>query len=620
MCGIIGIAARTPVSDRAALARGRDAFCHRGPDAADAWWSEDGRVGLAHRRLAIIDLSERGRQPMADARDDYRIVFNGEIYNFEEVRAALAGRGHEFRTRTDTEVILEAYREWGTECLSHLNGMFAFALFDRSRQTIFLARDRAGEKPLFYRRTSNGLTFASELKGLFLADPTATRRLSHGAFQQYLAFGYVTDGECIIDGIEKLAAAHAAEYHVGDGSWRVWQWWSLPEPPEAAAPDAERLVDELEALLTTSVRRQLVADVPVGVLLSGGLDSSIIAALAARQSGRVRTFNIAFPGSGSYDESPYARAVAAHCGTEHTELVAEPATVDLLPRLAIQYDEPIADSSMVPTYLVSRLIRQHATVALGGDGGDELFGGYPHYSWLLRQVELRRCIPAGARAVAASLAARLPAGTRGRNQLLGLRGGIGQAIAHVNMYFDQRSRRALSPLAAPGGLRIEALRADYAPERYSPLQRATRTDFGTYLTDDILVKVDRASMLTSLEVRAPFLDADVIELAFGRVPDPLRATARERKVLLRRLGARLLPRDMDLRRKQGFMLPLHQWFGGPWGTYMESVLRDAPPSLFRPAAIDSLFAGQRRGRNNVQRIFALTVFELWRREYGISLG
>ena len=623
MCGIIGVASRTPVTEREPLTRGRDAFCHRGPDAAGAWWSEDSRVGLAHRRLAISDLSERGHQPMADTRDDYRIVFNGEIYNFEAVRATLEARGHVFRSRSDTEVVLEAYREWGTDCLSRLHGMFALALFDRTTRTLFLARDRAGEKPLFYRRTAERLTFASELKGLLLADPTVSRTITPRAFEEYLAFGYVTGAECIFEGVQKLPPAHAATFQVDDGAWHMWRWWSLPEPAAERAPavPVDALTDELETLLSESVRRQLVADVPVGVLLSGGLDSSIVAAIAARTSARVRTFNIAFPGSGSFDESPYARQVAAQDPPMLlvVERVAEPATVELLPLLAAQYDEPLADSSMVPTYLVSRLIREHATVALGGDGGDELFGGYPHYSWLLRQRDLRVPGSRPFRAVASAAASRLALGTRGRNQLLALGGDIGDAIAHVNMYFDRRSRALLSPLVDRRGDRVESVRARATAPTLSALQRATRTDFVTYLPDDILVKVDRASMLTSLEVRAPFLDVGLVDFAFGRVPDPLRATTTDRKILLRRLGARLLPPSLDLRRKQGFMLPLHQWFAGPWGSYLESVLRDAPPELFRPAAITALFDGQRKGRNNVQRIYALAMFELWRREYAVGI-
>jgi asparagine synthase (glutamine-hydrolysing) len=312
--------------------------------------------------------------------------------------------------------------------------------------------------------------------------------------------------------------------------------------------------------------------------------------------------------------------VARHFGTEHTELEAAPATCSLLPELARQFDEPIADSSMVPTYLVSRLIREHAHVALGGDGGDELFGGYPHYNWLIQQERTRRFLPRRLRAAAGALAASAPVGLSGRHHLIGFSDGIERSVAHVNMYFDARSRaRLLAPMT--GGRLLTP-----APELHkaglcqgsSPLQMATSVDFQSYLPDDLLVKVDRASMLTSLEVRAPWLDHRLVEFAFGRVPDRLRATGRERKVLTRRLARRLLPSGLNLERKQGFSLPLASWFRGAWGAFMEGVLAEADPGLFDPGFLRALVEGQRRGRGNTQRLFALTLFELWRREYRVS--
>ncbi len=364
---------------------------------------------------------------------------------------------------------------------------------------------------------------------------------------------------------------------------------------------------------------------PVGILLSGGIDSSLVTAMATRvSSSPIRTFTISFPGHGAYDEGPYAAAVARHLGTEHTELQAEPATVDLLPQLAEQYDEPMADSSMVPTYLVSRLIRQHATVALGGDGGDELFGGYPHYSWLQQQERFRRLVPRPLRRLVGTTAAHLlPVGLRGRNHLIGLSGDLASGIAHVNVYFDAVARqRVLAPevAAVVAACSPEESRRRLCRSELSPLQQATRVDFSGYLPDDILVKVDRASMLTSLEVRAPWLDHRIIELAFSRVPDRLRATTSERKVLPRLLAARLLPPGMDLRRKQGFSLPLRAWFKGDWGRAITAILAEADPHLFRRHEVESLIAGQRRGFSNTARLFALAIFELWRRQYRVAIG
>ena len=368
MCGIIGIASKQAVVDRSWLAVGRDSMGHRGPDDAGEWWSTDGCVGFGHSRLSIIDLSPGGHQPMQDAAGELTIVFNGEIYNFSELREELAAKGAVFRSQSDTEVILAAYREWGADCLARLNGMFAFAIYDARQQTIFLARDRAGEKPLFYHRSGGVLRFASELKGL-LADATLPRRIDPEALDCYLAMGYVPGERCILQGFNKLPPAHALRVDLQTGATKIWRYWQLPELEASAAHgrvDETALLDELENLLEDTVRRQLVADVPVGVLLSGGVDSSLVTAMAVRASSKVKTFTIRFPGHGTLDETEHARLIARYFDTEHVELEAAPTTADLLPRLACQFDEPMVDSSMIPTFLVSQLVRQHCTVALGG--------------------------------------------------------------------------------------------------------------------------------------------------------------------------------------------------------------------------------------------------------------
>lgn len=632
MCGIVGIASLQPINNQESLLTMRNTLAHRGPDDAGAWWSANAQVGLAQQRLAIIDLSPAGHQPMVDGAGQLQIVFNGEIYNYQALRHELQLRGHHFRTASDTEVILEAYREWGDDCLTQLNGMFAFALYDGTRKRLLIARDRAGEKPLFYRFTAGRLSFASELKAL-MADPAMPREVDLTALNFYLTYGYVPGEMCMLRDVQKLPAAHALAFELETGRLRTWRYWQLPQmpSPKTACASGDDLVEELEALLLDSVRLRMIADVPVGVLLSGGIDSSLITALAARVSSKpVKTFTITFPGHEAFNEGPFARQVADHFATEHTELVAEAASVELLPELARQFDEPMADSSMVPTYLVSRQIRAHATVALGGDGGDELFGGYWHYSWIQRQERLRRLIPSPVRTAAGTAAERwMPMGARGRNHLIGFGNGLGRTLAHINMFFDAASRRELmTPMFSDGGHFSPANSPAYSPERYkselsmrgqTALQRATALDFATYLADDLLVKVDRASMLTSLEVRAPWLDHRLIEFAFGRVPDSLRATEKECKVLPRRLAEQLLPPTLNLRRKQGFSLPLRSWFKGDWGRFITSVLSEADPRLFHQQIIQNLIATQKRGYDNTQRLFALTMFELWRREYRISL-
>ena len=622
MCAIAGIASNAEPPDEELLERMRDLMAHRGPDSCGLAVSADRAVGLAHRRLAIIDLSPAGHQPMLGADGATAITFNGEIYNYRELREVLEAKGHRFRSASDTEVLLAAYTEWDLECLSRLTGAFAFGLYDERCRRLLLARDRAGEKPLFYRRHAGRLVFASELKAL-MADPSLARRLDPSAFEHFLAYGYAPGDRSILQGVGKLPPGHAATFEVPTGEWRVWPYWQLPQADADSGAALDDLALELEGLLEQSVRRQLVADVPVGILLSGGLDSGLVTAMAARVSpSPPHTFTVTFPGHGAHDEAPYARAIAGHFGTEHTELPGEPQSVDTLAALAKQFDEPIGDSAIVPTYLLSRLIRRHATVALGGDGGDELFGGYPHYSWLLRQERWRETVPGVVRSGVARAAERLPMGLAGRHHLIGMSDGAARSIAHVNMFFDRRSRQRLAK-----GLRFEASttspearRASLCDPRASLLQASMQADFRSTLADAYLVKVDRASMLASLEVRAPWLDHRIIEFAYTKVPDRFRATAHERKILPRRLGARLLPSSLDLRRKQGFTMPLAAWFGGEWGRFMEGVLRDADPRLFDRTVINELIAGQRRGRANTNRLFALTMFELWRREYRVEVA
>jgi len=594
---------------------------HRGPDDAGEWWSGDGRVGLGHRRLAIIDLSKAGHQPMQDSTRAFTIVFNGEIYNFVELRKELVARGAVLRSHSDTEVILAAYREWGTECLSRLNGMFSFAIHDAQKHTVFLARDRAGEKPLFYHHAAGTIRFGSELKAL-LADASLPRSIDPEAMDCYLAMGFVPGERCILKGFRKLPPAHALEFDLKGGLARLWQYWEVPAlegDASRGAVDEVALLDELESLLEDSVRRQLVADVPVGVLLSGGVDSSLITAMAVRASKRVRTFTIGFPGHGTLDEREHASLIARHFGTQHTELVAEPATADLLPSLARQFDEPLVDSSMIPTYLVSRLVREQCTVALGGDGGDELFGGYSQYSRLLWMQGRMGPIPRQVRRGVSLAAGKfLPVGFRGRNWVQGLGADLQNGLPLIASYFDATTRRRLMSVYPGWQTSAEGVFQSRVPENLDLLQRATRTDFQNYLAEDILVKVDRASMLHSLEVRAPLLDFRLIEFAFAKVPSHLKTTDQTKKILLKRLASRVLPPAFDRHRKQGFSIPLADWLkGGAFRELFHDVLRD-PQCIFDSRTVNSLLRGQDRGRGNGERLFALVIFELWRRAYGVT--
>ncbi len=622
MCGILGIASQRPIPRGAWLSAGCDAVRHRGPDDSGEWWSEDGRVGLGHRRLAIIDLSPGGHQPMEHVEGQLHIVFNGEIYNYVSLRDELRSLGHAFRSDSDTEVILAAYCEWGLDCLSRLNGMFAFALYDNRRKQFMMARDRAGEKPLFYSLSDGTLRFASELKAL-MADPALPRRIEPAALDCYLSLGFVPGDLCMLNGVKKLRPAHALVFDLSSGQSRVWRYWKLPElngSAQSGHTDEDALLDELEALLQDAVSRQLVADVPVGVLLSGGVDSSLVTAMAVRAATNVKTFTIRFPGHGEYDETEHARLIARHFGTEHVELTGADATVDILPILARQFDEPIVDSSMIPTYLISQLVRQHCTVALGGDGGDELFGGYPHYNRLLWLEQKLAWAPKTFLVPAAKLAeALLPVGYKGRNWLDALIVDRQKGLPLIARYFDPSTRQRLMQGHDDWRTVAETIRSRAIPQSPDLLQRATRMDFENFLAEDILVKVDRASMLNSLEVRAPLLDYRVIEFAYGKVPSTLKATATSRKVLLKKLAARLLPPEFDQHRKRGLEVPLASWLSsGTWLAFFRDVLLGSE-TLFDRNVLRDLLEGQARGRVNGERLFALVMFELWRREYQVSL-
>lgn len=622
MCGITGTASNRIKYERSVLLTMRDTMIHRGPDDAGIWWSEDGQAGLAHRRLAIIDLSPGGHQPMQDIYAQFTIVFNGEIYNYTELKQDLEKKGHQFRTASDTEVILEAYREWGVDCLSRLNGMFAFCLYDSTEHRLFLARDRAGEKPLFYSHISSSLFFASELKAL-MAVPEFPREIDPDSLNFYLAYGYVPGERCMLKHARKLLPGYAMIYEIKTDNLKTWQYWRLPEPSLTRSDSSAELTEEFELLLTNAVKRQLIADVPIGILLSGGIDSSLVTAMAARISSvPMKTFTVSFPGHGRFDEGPFARTVANYFGTQHTELIAEPASVDVMPELARQYDEPIADHAVIPTYLISKLIRQYATVALGGDGGDELFGGYSHYSWIQQMSRLRQFVPGLLRDWLGIAAGHiLPPGTNGRNHIIGFGGNATNSIAHVNLYFDDRSRsRLLLPLRKNSiHSEPETYKNGLCIKGYSPLRQAMEADFKSTLADGYLVKTDRASMLASLEIRAPFLDYDLIEFAFSRVPDVLKVNGKDRKILSRQLAKKLLPSSLDLNRKQGFTMPLEKWFEGKWGAYMISVLKESDMNFFNRKMIQNLITLQQRGYANINRLFALTMFELWRREYRVSL-
>lgn len=545
--------------------------------------------------------------------DRYTIVFNGEIYNFAALREELIGHGVRFSSSGDTEIVLAAYRVWGEECLTRLNGMFSFAIYDEGAANVppslFFARDRAGEKPFYYVHAPDAFRFASELKALGHPGQIDLQALNH-----YLSLGYVPGKLCLFTGVRKLPPAHCGRLVLNTGELSIRPYWSLPANRPDSRVDGPELAEEAGALIEDSVRLRLVADVPVGVLLSGGLDSSLVAAAAARVSvGPVETFTIALPGS-SLDEAHHAQKVAAYFGTRHHVLPLDKPSLGLLDGLAPFIDEPIADSSILPAWLVFGLARKQVTVALGGDGGDELFGGYSDYTTSLADARRWGWVPQPAMRAAAAAASLLPAGVRGRNRVASLREGPFQQLIWGRPYFDSRlRRRLLKPAAAAElGASLEA------PEHFlqglfnqgtDALDSMTRTHFGGILPDDFLVKVDRASMAHSLEVRAPFLDHRLIEFAFGRVPSHWKVHGGESRRLQRLLAKRWLPADLDINRKQGFSIPINEWLRNEGERGLMARL-EGLPAVINMDEVRGLVRGHLAGRANGGRLFALMMLAI----------
>ncbi len=627
MCGITGWAnldARTPPPDgaRELLHAMCERITHRGPDSEGLMVSTG--VALGMRRLAVIDL-QTGEQPATSEDGAVQVILNGEIYNYRELRSLLEERGHQFRSSSDTEVLPHLYEEYGTAMVEHLNGMFAFALWDARERRLFIARDRFGEKPLYWGVFDDTFLFASEPKAL-LAHPAVRPGLNIAALRQYLSFDYVPAPLSIYEGIQKLPAAHYLT--VEGGRVDVSQYWRLSYKTREPVPTEDEAAHRLESLLAESVRMRMVSDVPLGVLLSGGVDSSAVAALAVRASSEtVKTFSISFAES-SFDESAYARAVASFLGTDHHE---ERLSVDLAANLVGEIgswmDEPLSDPSLLPTYLLSRFTRRHVTVALGGDGGDELFAGYPMY-WAHRLAALYARVPRFARrALIEPAVRRLPVKTKNLSFDFKARRFISGAgydqVARHHIWFG-----SFTPDEQNNLLSAEARRGTSVDDIYrdarrlleeecdadNVVERMQSLDTRLYLAEDILTKVDRASMAVSLEVRAPFLDPRVAEFA-ASLPADYKLRGRKSKYILKRAVAPLLPPFVTRRSKKGFGVPVAEWLKGrlrPLARDLLSPERMRKRGLFDADYVTRLQDEHERGQANHRKLlWTLLMFELW---------
>jgi asparagine synthase (glutamine-hydrolysing) len=622
MCGIAGIvgANRNDRVDEASVRRMCDAIVHRGPD--DEGLLARQNTGLGMRRLSIIDLAG-GHQPIFNEDRSAWIVFNGEIYNFPELRPKLEAKGHRFATHTDTETIVHLYEEFGADCVQKLRGMFVFALWDEKRQKLLIARDRLGKKPLHYALHRGRLYFASEIKSILAVAPELAE-VNRAALLQYMYLGYIPDPATAFVGIHKLPPGHLLEFERGEV--RIRRYWDLPQYGTHQPSSEEECLEELEHRLAEAVRIRLISDVPLGAMLSGGTDSSTVVALMARASAKpVKTFAIGFKHS-DFDESRYARIVADTFGTEHHELILEPDVVGTVEKLTRSLEEPFADSSMLPTYFISCLARQYVTVALSGDGGDELFAGYERYGIQQSREKFAR-IPAGlSRLYRKHLFPLVPKGTRGRqlsyNLSLPWRERYADEMCFVPSF--EREFPLLSPefratIAESGDPQEILLRYfEQAPAK-DPVSQMLYVDTKTYLVEDILTKVDRMSMLTSLEVRVPILDHLFVEWVTGLGPE-WKMRGSKQKYIFRKLAERVgVPKEVLYRPKQGFAMPLVHWMRNELREIILTTLlepRTLQRGYFDPAGVrrllDEHFSG-RRDRSSA--IWRLLIFELWHRNF-----
>jgi asparagine synthase (glutamine-hydrolysing) len=628
MCGIAGfLAAGAPLPGaeiEGRLWRMIGTLRHRGPDDEGVW--TDQRAGLAHARLSIIDLSPAGHQPMASADGNVWITYNGEIYNFAEIRGELAALGYAFRSRSDTEVIVNGWHAWGPRIFSRLRGMFALALWDQRSRRLILARDRIGKKPLYWARTKTGFLFGSEIKAL-LTWPGLSRMPDLAAIDHYLTLQYVPAPQTCFAAVSKLPAAHyltiaaAADGSIGEPE--LVRYWRLPRAPQSAG--ARRLRDiraELVAHLEEAVRLRLVSDVPLGAFLSGGIDSSSVVAMMARAGGgRVKTFSIGFAAK-EYDETRYARMVAQRYGTDHEELVIEPDAMAVVPRLVWHYGEPFADPSAIPTYYVSQLARRRVTVALTGDGGDECFLGYPRYR-AMRYLDRLDRLPRWGREGLSRLLASVPRPLQRQFKLRQIR-------AMLQAPQDSPARRYAPTIASfadrdklegygdamrevSSGSVLDRL-DPYFAETEGLAAGANRADIHTYLPDDLMTKVDVASMAHGLESRSPLLDHVLLEWA-AELPEGIKMAGGVTKALFKSAMAPFLPREIRHRPKRGFGCPIDRWFRGElkefaYDTLLSQSARER--GLFQPDYVGRLLDEHCTLRYDHQiRLWALLMLELW---------
>ena len=611
MCGILGIIDLNSRINEVIFKNLLNKTNHRGPDGSKIWCSSDKKIKLGHNRLAIIDLSNNADQPMHDDTHDFVIVFNGEIYNFLDLKKELEVE-YNFKSSSDTEVILKAYKKWGYECVNHFNGMFAFAIYDIAKSTIFCARDRAGQKPFYYHHKKDVFAFSSELKNLVSDYVSPSIKMS--SLNEYFKFGFVAGENTIYSDFKKLPPAHYLVYSINKNEIKTFKYWQPNTNSKINNSNLDYNVDKFSDILNSVVKRHLISDVPLGILLSGGIDSSLVTAFAAKHKPDLKTFTVTFPQFQRYNEAGHAKKVSDYFSTNHIEIETEKVNPEIiLPILAKQFDEPLIDSSMIPTFLVSKEVSKYCKVVLGGDGGDELFGGYNHYQKLVLSNNIKKVLPQFFWKFFSKFYKFLPIGFRGRVWLESLKYDLKKDLPIVASYFNDFDRKRLLNKDFFDHDDNQKINKIYRSKDLG--ERAMWTDFLNYLPEDILVKTDRTSMLNSLELRAPFLDNEIIEFS-EKLDNNFKFDNLNKKILLKTLSKKILPKNLDISRKQGFAVPIDEWMRNDkkWLEYSNYIFFEHNHSTLNKEYVKKLIKLHSEGVNLGERLFSILMFLLWCKE------
>jgi asparagine synthase (glutamine-hydrolysing) len=621
MCGILGASFRNNVIDKDRFKNALELLNHRGPNSTGLWFSQTSNDAFGFKRLSIIDLNERADQPLISLCGNYRIIFNGEIYNFKSLKKRLLDAGHSFNTKSDTEVLLNSYIEWGSSCLNKIDGMFAFAIYDLLEKRIFFARDLSGQKPFYYSFREGDLTFGSEIKTLAFLQP---QKLRENAAYDFFSQGYVSSNQSIYENVEKLPPSHMMTFDLSTRELKISNYHNAlleSEKPLSKYSENQKLesIKKLDHLIDQSVKNSLVSDVPIGILLSGGLDSSLIASYASKHKKHLKTFSVIFPSHQNYNEQYHSLKIADFLKTDHIEINAEDFSPKIIEDLSFHYDEPFADPSLIPTFMLSKEVKKHCTVALGGDGADELFGGYPSYDRKLILYKYGKNIPYFLRFLFfRSIAKIIPSNLRGYSILSSLANDFKKVTSSFDPLFFSKDIDNLLNLKKPLSLNepSNTVYYDQLVRIQNFMHRLTLGDFYSFLSEDVLVKVDRASMAHSLEIRSPFLSKDIINFAFTELHSDFKIKNGRKKIILKSIAKNKLPNDFVYERKQGFSFPLRDLlYRDDWKEFFERKIKKFESNIINKSYALQLLQNHLSGRHCERKLFAIVQFICWYEKY-----